>query len=258
MHIPMSQEYKRSPAFSKPFYGVPSRSHPPIPARILLQPSEIAGIQRPHLLRFVLCSSGPLSDFTSLENRRSSEGSTSVRLLSYHHYSQRHDFFTKASEAKKLKIAEAKKSTIDDHSQRAVTTALWANFFVFSLKFGVWLLTSSHVMLAEMVHSVADFANQLMVSVALEELQMRCTHMVNIRRDLFGPRYLPLAFFALARCYNRPWISKLVDFSGDRLQSLLVPQTNIQDAALVIGGSFLVEGASLVVAIHALLGKVFF
>ncbi|KAK9101719.1 hypothetical protein Sjap_018973 [Stephania japonica] len=140
---------------------------PQSPARILLQPSEIAGIQRPHLLRFVLCSSGPLSDFTSLENRRSSEGSTSVRLLSYHHYSQRHDFFTKASEAKKLKIAEAKKSTIDDHSQRAVTTALWANFFVFSLKFGVWLLTSSHVMLAEMVHSVADFANQALLAYGL-------------------------------------------------------------------------------------------
>lgn len=46
-------------------------------------------------------------------------------------------------------------------SQRAVTTALWCNFLVFSLKFGVWLATSSHVMLAEVVHSVADFANQV-------------------------------------------------------------------------------------------------
>lgn len=46
-------------------------------------------------------------------------------------------------------------------SQRAVTTALWCNFLVFSLKFGVYLVTSSHVMLAELVHSVADFANQV-------------------------------------------------------------------------------------------------
>lgn len=29
------------------------------------------------------------------------------------------------------------------------------------MKFGVWLATSSHVILAEVVHSVADFANQV-------------------------------------------------------------------------------------------------
>jgi divalent metal cation (Fe/Co/Zn/Cd) transporter len=39
--------------------------------------------------------------------------------------------------------------------------ALWCNFLVFSLKFGVWIATSSHVMLAEMIHSIADFANQV-------------------------------------------------------------------------------------------------
>ncbi|GER53689.1 ferrous-iron efflux pump FieF [Striga asiatica] len=52
-------------------------------------------------------------------------------------------------------------------SQRAVTTALWCNFLVFSLKFGVWLSTSSHVMLAEVVHSVADFANQALLAYGL-------------------------------------------------------------------------------------------
>lgn len=52
-------------------------------------------------------------------------------------------------------------------SQRAVTTALWCNFLVFSLKFTVWLSTSSHVMFAEVVHSVADFANQVGVNVGL-------------------------------------------------------------------------------------------
>ena len=46
-------------------------------------------------------------------------------------------------------------------SQRAVTTALWCNFLVFSLKFGVWWTSSSHVIMAEVVHSVADFANQV-------------------------------------------------------------------------------------------------
>lgn len=46
-------------------------------------------------------------------------------------------------------------------SQRAVTTALWCNFLVFSLKFSVWLVSSSHVMFAEVVHSIADFANQV-------------------------------------------------------------------------------------------------
>ncbi|KAK9101721.1 hypothetical protein Sjap_018975 [Stephania japonica] len=114
------------PHFQSPSTGSRLSLIPQSSARILLQPSEIGGIQRPHLLRFVLFSSGPLSDFTSLENRRSSEGSTSVRLLSYHHYSQRHDFFTKASEAKKLKIAEAKKSTIDDHSLDIVSSILQA------------------------------------------------------------------------------------------------------------------------------------
>ena len=48
-------------------------------------------------------------------------------------------------------------------SQRAVTTALWCNFLVFSLKFGVWFSTNSHVMLAEVVHSIADFANQVLM-----------------------------------------------------------------------------------------------
>jgi len=45
--------------------------------------------------------------------------------------------------------------------------ALWCNFLVFSLKFGVWISTSSHVMLAELVHSVADFANQALLAYGL-------------------------------------------------------------------------------------------
>lgn len=46
-------------------------------------------------------------------------------------------------------------------SQKAVIIALCCNFVVFSMKCGVWVLTSSHVMLAEAVHSLADLANQV-------------------------------------------------------------------------------------------------
>jgi solute carrier family 30 (zinc transporter), member 9 len=54
-----------------------------------------------------------------------------------------------------------------DLSHRAVNMALWCNFLVFSLKFGVWISTSSHVMLAEMIHSIADFANQVTLSFTM-------------------------------------------------------------------------------------------
>ncbi|KAF4347577.1 hypothetical protein G4B88_009933 [Cannabis sativa] len=99
-----------------------------------------------------------------------------------HHLSFHRNFFTRAKQVQRIEFN-------DQHSQRAVTTALWCNFLVFSLKFGVWLATSSHVMLAEVIHSVADFANQ--------------------------------------------------------------PPGNIKYAALVIAGSFIIEGASLIVAIQA-------
>ncbi|KAL6312461.1 hypothetical protein AAG906_021677 [Vitis piasezkii] len=80
-------------------------------------------------------------------------------LDSNRHYINR-NFFTRAKEVKNIEIN-------DQHSQRAVRTALWCNFLVFSLKFGVWLTTSSHVMLAEVVDSVADFANQALLSYGL-------------------------------------------------------------------------------------------
>ncbi|KAL6972574.1 Metal tolerance protein C4 [Sarracenia purpurea var. burkii] len=105
-----------------------------------------------------------------------------LSLVSISFDSAHRSFFTRAKEIKKIEVHH-------DHSQQAVTIALWCNFLVFSLKFGVWLGTSSHVLLAEVVHSVADIANQ--------------------------------------------------------------PPANMQYAALVIGGSFLIEGASLLVAIHA-------
>ncbi|XP_066348599.1 metal tolerance protein C4-like isoform X2 [Miscanthus floridulus] len=68
-----------------------------------------------------------------------------------------------------LRVAKGKKKAHfdDEHSHRAVNTALWCNFLVFSLKFGVWISTSSHVMLAELVHSVTDFANQALLAYGL-------------------------------------------------------------------------------------------
>ncbi|KAK9141468.1 hypothetical protein Syun_010868 [Stephania yunnanensis] len=233
-------------------------------ARILQQRSEIGAIQKPHLLRtFVICSSVPLTDFLSLQNRCSSEVGTSVGSVTYHHYSQRHDFFTKASEAKKLKIAEATRSAIDDHSdviilltafvdsefqfnQRAVTTALWANFFVFSLKFGVWLVTSSHVMLAEVVHSVADFANQALLAYGLSSSRRApdALHPYGYSKERFVWSLISaVGIFCLG--------SGATIVHGFQNLWTAQPPTNIHYAALVIGGSFLIEGASLVVAIHA-------
>jgi len=51
-------------------------------------------------------------------------------------------------------------------SQRAVVVAIVCNFLVLSLKVGVWFTTSSHVMMAEAVHSLADLANQVLASLS--------------------------------------------------------------------------------------------
>lgn len=50
--------------------------------------------------------------------------------------------------------------------------ALVCNFLVFSLKVGVWFMTSSHVMLAEAVHSLADLANQVLASPSMHFLEL--------------------------------------------------------------------------------------
>ncbi|KAL0414962.1 UNVERIFIED_CONTAM: Metal tolerance protein C4 [Sesamum latifolium] len=100
-------------------------------------------------------------------------------LPSYSYHQQLH--FTRGllTRAKKIEKIE-----VDDHGQRAVTTALWCNFLVFSLKFGVWLSTSSHVMLAEVVHSVADFANQALLAYGLSSSRRApdALHPVQVKR----------------------------------------------------------------------------
>ncbi|CAM8953871.1 unnamed protein product [Rhodiola kirilowii] len=148
-------------------------------------------------------------------------------------------FFTRAKEVKSIHIN-------DEHSQRAVTTALWCNFLVFSLKFGVWMATSSHVMLAEMVHSIADFANQALLAYGLSSSRRApdAIHPYGYSKERFVWSLISaVGIFCLG--------SGATIVHG--VQNLWTSETpsNIHYAALVIGGSFVIEGASLVVAIDA-------
>ncbi|KAG9449201.1 hypothetical protein H6P81_009166 [Aristolochia fimbriata] len=139
-----------------------------------------------------------------------------------------------------------KKKEIDDPSQRAVHTALACNFLVFSLKFGVWLATSSHVMLAEVVHSVADFANQALLAYGLSSSRRApdALHPYGYSKERFVWSLISaVGIFCLG--------SGATIVHG--VQNLFVaqPPANIEYAALVIGSSFVFEGASLLVAINA-------
>ncbi|CAN6571171.1 unnamed protein product [Malus baccata var. baccata] len=155
---------------------------------------------------------------------------------------QRHllhrSFFTRA---KQVKI-----EFNDQHSQRAVTTALWCNFLVFSLKFGVWLSTSSHVMFAEVVHSVADFANQALLAYGLSSSRRApdALHPYGYSKERFVWSLISaVGIFCLG--------SGATIIHGVQNLWTSQPPPNIQYAALVIGGSFIIEGASLLVAIQA-------
>ncbi|KAJ8500849.1 hypothetical protein OPV22_011401 [Ensete ventricosum] len=146
-----------------------------------------------------------------------------------------------------LRVAKVKRAPFDDeHSQRAVTTALWCNFLVFSLKFGVWLSTSSHVMLAEVVHSIADFTNQALLAYGLNSSKRApdALHPYGYSKERFVWSLISaVGIFCLGsgatvvHGFQNLWNSH--------------PPENIHYAALVIGGSFLIEGASLLVAINA-------
>ncbi|KAJ4826379.1 Metal tolerance protein C4 [Turnera subulata] len=148
-------------------------------------------------------------------------------------------FFTRAKPIQKIEFN-------DQHSQRAVTTALWCNFFVFSLKFGVWLASSSHVMLAEVVHSVADFANQALLAYGLSRSRRApdAIHPYGYSKERFVWSLISaVGIFCLGS-------GATVVHGFQNLWSAQPPE-NIQYAALVIGGSFIMEGASLFVAIQA-------
>ncbi|KAI9084543.1 hypothetical protein K1719_033531 [Acacia pycnantha] len=157
----------------------------------------------------------------------------------YHQYSFHRNFFTRAKQYKKIEFN-------DRHSQRAVVTALWCNFLVFSLKFGVWLVSSSHVMFAEVVHSIADFANQALLAYGLSSSRRApdAIHPYGYSKERFVWSLISaVGIFCLGsgatvvHGIQNLWISQ--------------PPENMKLAAMVIGGSFLIEGASLIVAIKA-------
>ncbi|XP_055829958.1 metal tolerance protein C4 isoform X2 [Solanum dulcamara] len=144
--------------------------------------------------------------------------------------------------AKKIKTIEV----VDDHGQRAVTTALWCNFLVFSLKFGVWFVSSSHVMLAEVVHSVTDFANQALLAYGLSSSRRApdALHPYGYSKERFVWSLISAVGIFCLGC------GATIVHGVQNLWTSEQP-TNIGYAALVIGGSFIIEGISLVVAIQA-------
>ncbi|KAG6425754.1 hypothetical protein SASPL_109958 [Salvia splendens] len=154
--------------------------------------------------------------------------------------------FTRSFLTRAKKIEKIEKIGVIDHGQRAVTTALWCNFLVFSLKFGVWLSTSSHVMLAEVIHSVADFANQALLAYGLSSSRRApdALHPYGYSKERFVWSLISaVGIFCLG--------SGATIVHGVQNLWTSQPPEHIEYAALVITGSFLIEGASLIVAIHA-------
>ncbi|CAE5959935.1 unnamed protein product [Arabidopsis arenosa] len=154
-------------------------------------------------------------------------------------YSSHRNFFTRAKQVKRIEIN-------DQHSQRAVTTALWCNFLVFSLKFGVWWTSSSHVIMAEVVHSVADFANQALLAYGLSSSRRApdALHPYGYSKERFVWSLISaVGIFCLG--------SGATIVNGVQNLWTSSPPPNMEYAALVIGGSFIIEGASLLVAIQS-------
>ncbi|KAG8063991.1 hypothetical protein GUJ93_ZPchr0004g39826 [Zizania palustris] len=136
-----------------------------------------------------------------------------------------------------LRVAKGKKKTHfeDEHSHRAVNTALWCNFLVFSLKLGVWLSTSSHVMLAELVHSVTDFANQALLAYGLRSSRRApdAIHPYGYSKERFVWSLISaVGIFCLG--------SGATIVHGVQNLWNSQPPENIHYAALVIGASLLV------------------
>lgn len=203
--------------------------------------------------KFVSRQGTPYYDFSSAQRRRSvALGNSpafsrvvppSTTILSSSNFLQKlhftRSYITRAKKIEKI-------TTIDDHGQRAVTTALWCNFLVFSLKFGVWLSTSSHVMLAEVIHSVADFANQALLAYGLSSSRRApdALHPYGYSKERFVWSLISaVGIFCLGA-------GATIVHGVQNLWTALPPE-HIEYAALVIAGSFLIEGASLIVAIHA-------
>ncbi|KAL2932896.1 Metal tolerance protein C4 [Bienertia sinuspersici] len=192
------------------------------------------------------CSSSITVSPTFLRNYLLSNSSRRVSIFAQipfdfncHQLSFRRNLLTRAKEVQRIEVN-------DQHSQRAVTTALWCNFLVFSLKFGVWLATSSHVMLAEVIHSVADLANQALLAYGLTSSRRGpdALHPYGYSKERFVWSLISaVGIFCLG--------SGATIIHGFQHLWDTQPPEHMEYAALVLGGSFIIEGASLVVAIHA-------
>uniref|UniRef100_A0A0E0KNS1 Cation efflux protein transmembrane domain-containing protein n=1 Tax=Oryza punctata TaxID=4537 RepID=A0A0E0KNS1_ORYPU len=104
----------------------------------------------------------------------------------------------------------------------------------------------SHVMLAELVHSVADFANQALLAYGLSSSRRApdALHPYGYSKERFVWSLISaVGIFCLG--------SGATIVHGVQNLWNSQPPENIHYAALVIGGSFLIEGASLLVAIKA-------
>ncbi|KAF7814666.1 metal tolerance protein C4 [Senna tora] len=112
--------------------------------------------------------------------------------------------------------------------------------------FGVWLASSSHVIFAEVVHSVADFANQALLAYGLSSSRRApdAIHPYGYSKERFVWSLISaVGIFCLG--------SGATVVHGFQNLWTAQPPDNMKFAALVIGGSFVIEGASLLVAIKA-------
>uniref|UniRef100_A0A7I4C918 Cation efflux protein transmembrane domain-containing protein n=1 Tax=Physcomitrium patens TaxID=3218 RepID=A0A7I4C918_PHYPA len=133
-----------------------------------------------------------------------------------------------------------------DHSQRAVVVALVCNFVVFSMKVGVWFMTSSHVMLAEAVHSAADLANQGLLAYGLISSRRApdALHPYGYSRERFVWSLISAVGIFCLGC-------GATIVHGVQNLATAEPLSNVTIAAAVLTGSMIMEGASLYVAYGA-------
>ncbi|KAI5069108.1 hypothetical protein GOP47_0015409 [Adiantum capillus-veneris] len=135
---------------------------------------------------------------------------------------------------------------VQDHSQRAVVMALCCNFLVFCLKCGVWVMTASHVMLAEAVHSLADLANQALLAYGLVSSRRAPDeiHPYGYSKERFVWSLISaVGIFCLGSG------ATIVDGVSSLWRAEL--PDNMSIAAAVLACSMIIEGASLLVAISA-------
>ncbi|XP_020572360.1 metal tolerance protein C4 isoform X2 [Phalaenopsis equestris] len=203
-HILLSSSYSEPKKDSPPLFFRHCSSRAPWPASVFLR----ASLRELSSSTPSVCGGGHQSPFST----------SSVRYYS-------------------LRLGKIKQAAkFEDASQQAVTTALWCNFLVFSLKFGVWLATSSHVMLAEVVHSVADIANQILLAYGLNSSKRGpdALHPYGYSKERFVWSLISaVGIFCLG--------SGATIVHGVQNLWLAHPPDNIKYAAIVLGGSFILE-----------------